>query len=178
MSTHDAELLSTEPPCSGHSSARTVLRAKIPATSNRTAASGATAMAREPVRRTGIHCGADGWVSARWRERRRRMLVRMSQGAQAQCFADAVAPVRSRLRCYLLSLGSLARTGGTGSRGGDTSVTSEPVRAHLTRGVHSQRSCASPFQCGVPLIRGIAREELTGVGIAVIRAAYAAFGMT
>jgi hypothetical protein len=66
-------------------------------------------MAQESVRRTCIHCRPDGWVGASRRECRWRMLVRVSQRAQAECVADAAESLRSRLRCYLLPLGSLQK---------------------------------------------------------------------
>ena len=81
------------------------------------------------------------------------MLVRMSQGAQAECVADAAEPVRSWLQYDLFPLGSLQEQVEPGAE----AVTSDPVRSPDARR-DAFAACASPFRCGVPLIRGIARE--------------------
>jgi len=95
---------------------RSVLRAKTPVTSNRTAESGATAMAQEPVRRAGIHCRADGLVSARQRG------FDVSTSGAESAGAPSVRHRRPRARQVRKARAASASTPSTSTRGAANSI--------------------------------------------------------
>jgi hypothetical protein len=91
------------------------------------------------------------------------MLVRMSQGAQAECVADAAKSVRSRLRSNLLPRGSLQEQVEPGAAAENGSVTSEPARAaHLPgESIRSPLSVRCILHLGDRARSGVVRYQST-----------------